>query len=119
MSSIDLLSEAARWLVELETAERVEDIWPEFDHWFQASMAHRVAYARVRRAWLQVANVSAAPRFYDDVIPRRNLHWVVDYLLTSSCEWFSHWWPLVAAFLLLSVLYGIEVADSGGVVLPH
>lgn len=42
--------EAARWLVELDTTEEIEALWPAFEAWLQPP-EHRAAYLRLERAW--------------------------------------------------------------------
>ena len=42
---------AADWLVELETAESVGEIWPDFQAWIQQNPEHEAAYLQLERAW--------------------------------------------------------------------
>jgi transmembrane sensor len=42
--------QAARWLTELDTSERIEALWPEFETWLNASPEHREAYHRAELA---------------------------------------------------------------------
>ena len=52
MKSSERTLQAMKWLVELETKQHLEDIWPAFDAWFQASAANRKEYKRVKKALL-------------------------------------------------------------------
>lgn len=38
------------WWERLEDAERIEDLWPEFQRWLAADPAHREAFMRLERA---------------------------------------------------------------------
>jgi ferric-dicitrate binding protein FerR (iron transport regulator) len=99
--SREVLAEATRWLVELETTDRLDDIWDEFDDWFQASAAHRIAYARVRRHWLR-SSPSPSPPTYRR---RYKSHWNPSRQWASATAWMSRWWlPLAAALCLLITL---------------
>jgi ferric-dicitrate binding protein FerR (iron transport regulator) len=51
MISTQVKAEAARWLIELDTADHVEDLWPEFEAWINQHPTHRRAFVRVERAW--------------------------------------------------------------------
>ena len=44
---------AARWLIRLQTAERIEDHWPAFEQWLRKPQ-HRAAFERMERAWRAV-----------------------------------------------------------------
>ena len=115
-SSIDTLSEAARWFVKLESADRLDDVWRDFDNWFQASAAHRAAYVQVRKAWHRLAGAPSALPLGDNPATQSRLHWAIDHLLTCGCEWLSSWWPLLCAVALLTIIYSIDVGDCPAVV---
>ncbi len=51
VSSSNLKSEAARWLVALEASDDMETLWPEFEAWLNRDPEHRQAFLRVERAW--------------------------------------------------------------------
>ena len=97
MSSREVLSEATRWLVELEAAERLEDVWPEFDDWFQASAAHRAAYEKVRSVW---ASVGHPTRCVQTRSLRHQRRWFRSHHWVYAQAWLSCWWPLLAALAL-------------------
>lgn len=87
MRSPDLMSEARKWLYELETCEDIERIWPAFDAWFEASEEHRAAYADVRRRWLQLTGVRPyAPRRFP-AMPKPLLGRVQEWVFTDRIEW--------------------------------
>jgi ferric-dicitrate binding protein FerR (iron transport regulator) len=44
-------TEAARWLIELDSTEDTERLWPDFDSWLGQDPEHRRVYARIERAW--------------------------------------------------------------------
>jgi ferric-dicitrate binding protein FerR (iron transport regulator) len=47
----DITAAACRWLVELETAESLDEIWPKFESWLHQNPEHEAAYLRVEQAW--------------------------------------------------------------------
>src|SRR5882762_9244737 len=51
MMSSRIRAEAARWLIELDTAEDTERLWPEFESWLQRDPEHRRAYVCTERTW--------------------------------------------------------------------
>ena len=51
MSSETVQTQAARWLIELDTHDDLEVIWPEFEEWLARDPENRRAYVRVERAW--------------------------------------------------------------------
>jgi ferric-dicitrate binding protein FerR (iron transport regulator) len=51
MSASDVRAAAAKWLIELECADSIEDIWPQFDIWLREDPRHRETYLRVERTW--------------------------------------------------------------------
>lgn len=51
MTSLRIKAEAARWLIELDTAEDTETLWPAFEAWLQKDAEHRCAYVRAERTW--------------------------------------------------------------------
>jgi ferric-dicitrate binding protein FerR (iron transport regulator) len=51
MTDPRIKAEAARWLIELDTAEDAGAVWPHFEAWIRQDDEHRKAYARVERAW--------------------------------------------------------------------
>ena len=107
MTSSDVLSEATRWLVELETSDRIEDIWSEFDDWFEASAKHRTAYARARLAWLKSAGLRAPPT--SQVASREDGHCAEGNRLPCADDWLLHWFLALAALVVLLVVGGTEV----------
>jgi len=49
---IDDVSEmTAEWFVELMSAERIEDLWPDFIRWLDADPAHRRAFRALEVLW--------------------------------------------------------------------
>ncbi len=108
MSSREVLSEATRWLIELEAAERLDDVWPEFDNWFQASAAHRAAYAKVRGAWAKSGN-SKSPIRREGALPRSR--WFRGYRWIYARAWLSCWWPLISAIAIMIFVYCASGAE--------
>lgn len=51
MRSSRVRAAAARWLIELESAESVDAIWPQFDAWLREDPSHQKAYLRIERTW--------------------------------------------------------------------
>ena len=116
MDSSDILAEARKWLIELETTDRLEDVWEEFDDWFQASPRHRAAYAKVRRDWLRLGGSPTQPAY--EMSPRRKAHRADRHYWTCAGAWISHWWWTVAALLALIVtcvadIYQQELSATG------
>jgi transmembrane sensor len=54
---------AAEWFVELQSAQRIEDKWQEFERWKEESRKHEVAFTRIENAW------SLADRLRDTAKP--------------------------------------------------
>ena len=102
MSSREVLSEATRWLIELEAAERLEDVWPEFDDWFQASAAHRAAYVKVRGAW---AKLGTPKGFVQQGGLLQKPRWSRGYRWMYAHAWLSCWWPLLTAITVTIFVY--------------
>jgi ferric-dicitrate binding protein FerR (iron transport regulator) len=42
---------AADWLIQLETTESIDALWPAFRDWLDRDPDHKVAYLRIERAW--------------------------------------------------------------------
>jgi ferric-dicitrate binding protein FerR (iron transport regulator) len=61
MISSRINSEAARWLIELDSAEDTERLWPEFESWLQRDPEHRRAYVRTERAWRALGELRSVP----------------------------------------------------------
>lgn len=51
MISAEVQAEAARWLIELDTSDHIEEIWPDFEEWLNRNSTHQQAFVRVQRAW--------------------------------------------------------------------
>ena len=107
--SPDVMSEARKWLFEIETCSDIETIWPEFDRWFAESAEHRAAYAAVRRRWQQLTG-----RRPDPVWRAKRSNWfsvrsVARRLSADRIEW--HLFLAVSAALVL-----LTKCDSGGLV---
>lgn len=51
MRSSRVRAAAARWLIELESAESIDAIWPRFDAWLREDPSHEEAYLRIERTW--------------------------------------------------------------------
>src|SRR3569833_3680685 len=118
MSSREVLSEATRWLIELEGADRLEDVWPEFDDWFQASAAHRAAYAKVRRAWARCENSKGAVL---RGVPLHRPRWLRAYRWSYAQAWVSYWLPwltAIAVTILVYSTYGAERLECVSAVAP-
>jgi transmembrane sensor len=111
VNSPDALSEATRWLIELETADRLEDIWEEFDDWFQASAAHRAAYERVRRDWLRLTGSPRPP--VPKMQSRRKAHRAGSRYWICASAWIQHWGLALAALLALIITCGDELCQLG------
>jgi len=50
MSNTKVDAAAAQWLIELETADRIEQLWPDFQVWLAQDPRHRAAFLRVEEA---------------------------------------------------------------------
>ena len=108
MSSREVLSEATQWLVKLEAAERLEDVWPEFDDWFQASATHRAAYAKVRGTWVKLGNPKG---FVRQRILQHKRRWSRGYGWVYAQVWLSCWWPILAAIAITMFVYRASIAE--------
>jgi len=106
MNSPDTMAEATKWLVELQTADRLDDIWDEFDDWFQASAAHRDAYAKVRGHWLKLTGLPAVPTRKSEY--RGAIHRSVSVFLTRAFAWMAHWELVLAVLLVLMLTCSAE-----------
>jgi ferric-dicitrate binding protein FerR (iron transport regulator) len=51
--------QAARWLIELDTAENIEEHWPKFEAWLYKNPEHRDAFVSMERAWHSVEDLRA------------------------------------------------------------
>jgi ferric-dicitrate binding protein FerR (iron transport regulator) len=51
MNRISVEEKAAEWFVELQSAERIEDKWVEFEKWIAESHEHEVVFTRIENAW--------------------------------------------------------------------
>ena len=51
MRSSRVRAAAARWLIELESAESIDAIWPRFDAWLREDPEHQKTYIRIERTW--------------------------------------------------------------------
>ena len=60
MSSSRVRAAAARWLIELESAESIDAIWPQFDAWLCEHPSHRKAYLRIERTWCALDDLRTA-----------------------------------------------------------
>lgn len=103
MSSREVLSEATKWLIELEAADCLDDVWPEFDDWFQASAAHRAAYAKVRSDWAQFGNPTASVQRHALLLHKRR--WFCGYRWIYIRAWLSAWWPALSAIAVMILVY--------------
>jgi ferric-dicitrate binding protein FerR (iron transport regulator) len=98
VSSREVLAEATRWLVELQSTDRFDETWDEFHDWYQASAAHRAAYDRVRRHCLRLTLTPAPPAYK----PHRKRHWDQSYQRAYVAAWVADWWlPLAVLIVLL------------------
>jgi len=102
VNSPEIFSQATRWLIELETTDRLEEIWTEFDEWFQSSAAHREAYARVRQAWIKLANSATRP--IPELTPQT---WQASPASSHPHPrtniWVHYWWSPMTALISLIV----------------
>ena len=101
MNSPDTMAEATKWLIELQTADRLEDIWEEFDDWFQASAAHRAAYAKVQNHWLKLTGLPASPA--RKVRPRTTIHRAAGRHWAYASAWLAQWELVLAVLLALMI----------------
>jgi ferric-dicitrate binding protein FerR (iron transport regulator) len=62
MTDPEIRAAAAYWLIELDTAEHIEEVFPEFEKWVAQSAEHRDAYRKVERAWRALEDVRTAYR---------------------------------------------------------
>ena len=51
---------AAKWLIELESAESIDAIWPEFDAWLRENPEHQKTYLRIERTWRALDDLRTA-----------------------------------------------------------
>lgn len=51
MRSSRMRAAAARWLIELEFAESIDAIWPQFDAWLRENPEHQKTYLRIEKTW--------------------------------------------------------------------
>jgi ferric-dicitrate binding protein FerR (iron transport regulator) len=51
MTTSRVRAAAARWLIELESAESIGAIWPQFDAWLREDPEHQKTYIRIERTW--------------------------------------------------------------------
>jgi transmembrane sensor len=104
MRSKDSRARAAKWLIELDSAERIEELWPPFQAWLAEDDANREAFARVETAW-RALNIGLASRKKSKSIAT-----------TFECESgkeqrrdrrLSWWWTLSACALVLIIGIGL------------
>ena len=101
VNSSDPSTEASRWLVELQTTDCLDDVWDEFDAWFQASPTHKAAYAQAQRHWLELAGLPTPPTRSRAVwtSERRGVRYIAQ--LRSVCA--AHWELIFAALLAVLI----------------
>jgi ferric-dicitrate binding protein FerR (iron transport regulator) len=105
VNSSDTLTEASRWLIELQTTDRLEDVWDEFDAWFQASPSHKAAYARAQRHWLELAGLPS-PSTHARVVWTsvwRGSRSIAQFL--SACT--AHWELIFVVLLAVLIVHNI------------
>jgi ferric-dicitrate binding protein FerR (iron transport regulator) len=51
---------AAKWLIELESAESIDAIWPEFDAWLRENPEHQKTYLRIETTWRALDDLRTA-----------------------------------------------------------
>jgi ferric-dicitrate binding protein FerR (iron transport regulator) len=88
VNSPEIVSEATKWVVELETTDRFDDVWSDFDDWFESSAAHREAYIRARQTWIRVAKVATLPM--PDPSSPGPLFQAHGFCRFFASEWISH-----------------------------
>jgi transmembrane sensor len=49
--------EAAKWLIELDTAQNIEEHWPAFEAWLDENPEHRAAFTSMEKAWKAVEDL--------------------------------------------------------------
>jgi ferric-dicitrate binding protein FerR (iron transport regulator) len=43
----EAMAKAAEWVVDLETADSVDDMWPQFEAWLQQDLEHGIAFSNL------------------------------------------------------------------------
>lgn len=90
MTSPYIRCEAARWIVELDTAEKIEDLWPQFELWLNEKPEHRAAFLRVERGWRALEDLAAHYRR-----THRTKHWS-QRLGSQLLDCFGQVWEIVS-----------------------
>ena len=76
--------EAARWLIELDTASKPEEQWPEFEEWLRQGPEYEAAFKSMEEAWkaveeLQVFHINHANQLKGPLFtPRRRRPWIME-----------------------------------------
>jgi ferric-dicitrate binding protein FerR (iron transport regulator) len=99
MHPSDTSIQAMRWLIELQTADRLDDVWDDFDAWFQASPAHRAAYVKARRHWLKLAGLTPPTMIRN---PNEN---ELRHLPNLASITTAHWELILAALLAVMITF--------------
>ena len=60
MKNSRMRAAAAKWLIELESAESIDAIWPEFDAWLREDPEHKKTYLRIERTWRALDDLRTA-----------------------------------------------------------
>jgi transmembrane sensor len=110
MTQSSIKRAAAKWLIELDTAENIEEHWPAFEAWLDEKPENRAAFASMERAWRAVEDLKV---FH---LQRKTLD--TDPLLTRQLNssvfrrsWWSPW-VVSAAVVLLAFAIGVALWRS-------
>jgi len=63
--SDELLSTANDWFARLNSAERIENIWLDFEHWLHADPLHDRAFRALEDTYNALADLGMLKRFSD------------------------------------------------------
>jgi transmembrane sensor len=57
MTQSRIRRKAAKWLIELDTAQNIEEHWPAFEAWLDENPEHRAAFTSMEKAWKAVEDL--------------------------------------------------------------
>jgi ferric-dicitrate binding protein FerR (iron transport regulator) len=72
MRLAEIRSQAIHWVVELDTTEHIEDLWPNFEAWLLQDIEHQRAYRHAERTWRMLGQLGPFHRQEDS----RSTRWM-------------------------------------------
>jgi transmembrane sensor len=104
MTEHDPRRKALRHLIELETSGHSEEAWARFEAWLREDPAHRIAFAKLEKAWRTVSHLQAMLQGRDPAFDRPGSNSLARLAGPESPSWRERWRSIGAGLLLLLIL---------------